>query len=172
VIGRFLEIGGLKNGEYHVATGVTTYYGGMPCYMTTGGTLEVPTIDTGATPYVGVFRNAKTVDAAFGSDIVTSGSGTGVSQATQYKATFLAGVLLARLQSGTVTDAKGQEYADSYPYDTTLSWVAGDLLYVGTGGTWVNSAPYAFNGTGDTGGSIVRGVVMAVGTTYLDVLLY
>lgn len=149
MIGRPLEIGGVKNGEFSAASGVT-YYGGSPCYVTSGGTLGVPVLDTGTTAFVGIFANSNLTDFA----------GQTVASAP---ATFYAGTLICRLTSGT-TSLSASSYADALPYTSTDTWVAGDKLYVADTGLWTNTAP--------SSDAVPRGVVLAVGSTYLDVMFY
>lgn len=174
MLGTIRELGGFKNGEYMVATGATAYRGGHPAQVNTGGTVELVTTDTGATPFCGVFANAQAVDQLENFDYGRSGTGTGTTTTSFYRATIIAGNSLLRFQTGTkrgVTDAA--------PYDTALTFVPADLLYVGTGGLWTNVAPYDNNSalgyTGETSGetvSVARGHVLAVGSNYLDVQLY
>jgi len=152
MLGRALEIGGLKNGEFTVSSGVTEYYGGSPAKMTTGGTLDLCTSDLSTgTPsaYVGIFANSKLRDFA------------GRTAAT-HKATFYSGTLICQFTSGTTSSAQ-TTYADALPYTAGDSWAVGSPLYVAATGKWTLTDP---------GSGIVRGTVLEVGTTYLTVLFY
>lgn len=170
MIGRAREIGGFRNSDYVATTGVTSYVGGTAACMTTGGTVDAlsGTTDllTGDTAYLGVFANAKGIDqkSTTLSEYTTSGSGSGSTFASTalYKATIITGPALLRLQSGTKDGV-----SDGYPYLTTDSWVASDKLYLTGSGQWTRTK----TGTG-LSGSVARGVVLAVGATYLDVLLW
>lgn len=176
MLGRVREIGGFRNGEYLTTTTTTAYVGGQPACMTTGGTVDVPTSDplTGVTTFLGVFANAKGLDQKSTNllEYGLSGSGSGQTFSTNgyYKATIVIGPMLVRLQSGTKDGV-----ADGYPYLTGDTWVANDKLYISTGGYWTNTRPGAATLATGAAGTITlgkaRGVVLAVGTDYLDVLI-
>lgn len=164
----------LRSGDYSVLSGATAYRGGSPARMGTGGTLDVATYDTGNTAFVGVFANCQAVDQLPGYDVSLSGTGTGVTVTSVYKSSVIHGPSRLRLTSGV-----RRGVADGYPYDSTLTYVPGDMLYIGTGGTWVNVAPQTrsteYAETGVTSGwavSVAHGIVEASGSNYIDVLFY
>jgi len=175
MLGRVRLIGGFRNGEHITVSTVTAYVGGSPAYITTAGTVDVLTTDplTGDTGYIGVFANSKGLDQKSTNLLEYASSGTGSGQtfaATgNYKATIVTGPAILRFQTG-VKDL----VTDGYPYLTGDTWVAGDSVYIGTGGTWTNTRPGTL--TLGTGGTITlgksRGKVISVGTDYLDVQLY
>jgi len=170
-------MGGFKSGEYVASSGAGNYVGGTPAQLLTGGTVDAlsgATPDdffdvsgpgtaltmsvTGQSHYIGVFINCKAVDQLPGYDAVWSGSGSGKTFSSYYRVSVITGPAQLRLQSGTKNGV-----ADGYPYITTDSWVPGDQLYVSSAGTWTNIPP--------TTGATSRGLVLAVGTTHLDVSL-
>jgi len=182
MLGRVRQIGGYRSGEYDVLSGVTAYNGGQPMYMGTGGTLEVATqaLDTGTTlGYVGVVMNSKAYDQEIGYDYSRSGTGTGMTTVSRYKCGTIRGPAQLTLQSGT----KGNNaVADGFPYETGVTWTAGDDLYIGASGLWTNTGlsmadvygDAASSGTPTSGRTLnpVRGHVNKVGTNDLEVEIY
>ena len=148
MLGRAKMIGGFTNGDYSAATG-ETYYGGSPAKITTDGYLHLCTSDptTAATECIGVFANSNLVDWK-------KESTSGVMKATVYAF----GPFACRLESGT-----RDGYADASPYESGDGWDEGSPLYVSATGTWTLTDP---------GSGTQRGVVMAVGSSYLDVWFY
>lgn len=147
----------LKVGEFVQKATCDTYYGGSPAMIDTDGKLNLATRTRllSAGSYVGVFYNTSVVDA------LTYGG----------KATFLAGTCLVTLtkltpntnNSSTNVEGTAGVASDDYPYNTSLTWTAGDKVYLhtGTNGTWSNV---------QTGTDECLGVVMATGTNYITVL--
>jgi len=122
----------------------------------TGGT-------TSKTAYLGVFANCYAYDVGRGVDYVWASTGTGRTVSSKYNTTVIQGTFRTRLQAGTRTISANQYY-DGYPYSTADTWDEANLLYISTAGLWTNVAPST--------GATARGVVEAVGTTYLDVYFW
>lgn len=153
----------LKQGEWAYLSS-ETYYGGSPMginrsgeiVLAKHGTLTATKTDTTAVSYVGVAFNPSAVDA----------------KTKDYKMTFLPGPGVYTFTKNVVSDNNATinvhgtagQLGDDYPYDTTLTWTAGDLLYVDTAGLWTNVNPVS--------GDPCYGVVLDSGTNYITCLLY
>lgn len=184
MIGRVREIGGYRD-SYDVHSGVTTYNGGSPMYQREVQMLDVATqaLESGGTlAYVGVALNTKLYDQEIGYDYSRTGTTTAVTTVSRYRMGVITGP--ARLRFTTGTKGNNQR-ADVYPYMTGQTWAVGNGLYIGPNGRWSNTGLSAFNIWGVTvtsglTGPVLsaqtfvqkRGHVEAVGTTWIDVMLY
>jgi hypothetical protein len=128
---------GFKDGELPInplitPTGTTTaspYFGGQPLAINTDGTVILA---LGSTPkYIGMAKNSSYEDASNGNATVVSGAS---------KVVFLNG-------SNEVDSVTPQGLTvEGAPYDATLTYTAGDYLYIANGsGLWTNVS--SSNGT-------------------------
>ncbi len=175
MLGKFRAVGGVRTGEYYMATGAGSYVGGTPAKMTAYGTVDAisgstpdSSVDatggtTSQTAYLGVFANCYGYDVGQGVDYVWASTGTGRTVSSKYNCTVIQGTFRVRLQAGTKT-ISANAYYDGYPYATADSWDEANLLYISTAGLWTNTPP--------SSGATPRGIVEAVGTDYLDVYFW
>ena len=153
----------LKQGEFAHAAG-ETYYGGSPLginrsgelVLAKHGTLTATKTDSTAVSYVGVAMNPSAIDV----------------NTKDRKTTFLPGPGVYTFTKNVVSDnnvtinthGTAGQLGDDYPYDTTLTWTAGDLLYIDTAGLWTNVNPVS--------GDPCYGVVLEAGSSFITCLLY
>jgi len=152
-----------KAGEW-IADSASAHVGGSPMAVNQSGKLTLAKYaqlasaksDGTSTSFVGVAYNSNTVD----------------QKTYKGQATFVLGsaiLTLSKMLPNTnnsvlnVQGTAGQE-GDDFPYDTSLTWNEGDLMFIGQDGKWTNANPAS--------GKPCYGTVLEVGTSSITVVFY
>lgn len=134
----------IKDGDHALNTTsvTTTFAGGAPVKVSAG---------TGAQAGIGVI-SLYTASAVTDRGYVGVAKVSRSAMAVNGVATYLHGA-----SKGEMYDNSANVADDGKPYDTGVTWVIGDLMYVSTGGVWTNSQAASTGGV-----SAARGIVMDI----------
>jgi len=108
-----------KDGEIPMDPASDAYYGGQPAKIGAAGASLAKSEDAA---YIGIMKNSSYEDNKNGNVTIIYGG----------KVTFLNG-------SDQIDSVINGETVEGAPYDTTLTWNAGDYLYIASSGLWSNT---------------------------------
>lgn len=133
-MGMNLAFGSFRDGENPcdplVLSGSVTYFGGQPASILADGSITLTV--TANLKYIGVLHNSSFEDTKIGNAAVIPGPA---------KITLING---SNAEDPTV----GVTTVEGAPYDTNLTYAAGDLLYISATGFWQNTSAAALNTNG------------------------